>query len=160
MRPPEACVLQVNDALWCHPKEAQNHSYRPFPAGGMISIRAAESLAIFKKKKENKSDVLSSMVTHTRNWCSAFNPSKCTHTAVSSEHTQQWVVNTCTRSSGQPLLQQPGSNWGFGALLKDTPVMVLRVERALVNHSPHQQSLPDRRFKPTTFGLQVQLSNH
>ncbi len=27
------------------------------------------------------------MVTHTRNWCSAFNPSKCTHTAVSSEHT-------------------------------------------------------------------------
>ncbi len=32
-------------------------------------------------------DVLSSTVTHTRNWCSAFNPSKCTHTAVSSEHT-------------------------------------------------------------------------
>ncbi len=27
-----------------------------------------------------------SMVTHTRNWSSAFNPSKCTHTA-SSEHT-------------------------------------------------------------------------
>ncbi len=32
-------------------------------------------------------DVLSSMVTHIRNWSSAFNPSKCTHTAVSSEHT-------------------------------------------------------------------------
>ncbi len=27
------------------------------------------------------------MVTHTQNWSSAFNPSKCTHTAVSSEHT-------------------------------------------------------------------------
>ncbi len=27
------------------------------------------------------------MVTHTRNWSSAFNPSKCTHRAVSSEHT-------------------------------------------------------------------------
>ncbi len=27
------------------------------------------------------------MVTHTQNWCSAFNPSKCTHTVVSSEHT-------------------------------------------------------------------------
>ncbi len=27
------------------------------------------------------------MVTHTRNWSSAFNPSKCTHTAVSIEHT-------------------------------------------------------------------------
>ncbi len=32
-------------------------------------------------------DILSSMMTHTRNWSSAFNPSKCTHTAVSSEHT-------------------------------------------------------------------------
>ncbi len=36
------------------------------------------------------------MVTHTRNWCSAFNPSKCTHT-----HTQQWVVNThCEHAPG------------------------------------------------------------
>ncbi len=39
MRPPE--VLQVNDTLWCHPKEAQNHSHGPFPglcpAGGMTS---------------------------------------------------------------------------------------------------------------------------
>ncbi len=32
------------------------------------------------------------MVTHTRNWSFAFNPSKCTHTAVSSEHTH--TVNT------------------------------------------------------------------
>uniref|UniRef100_A0A8C1QWV1 L3MBTL histone methyl-lysine binding protein 4 n=1 Tax=Cyprinus carpio TaxID=7962 RepID=A0A8C1QWV1_CYPCA len=37
------------------------------------------------------------MVTHTRNWCSAFNPSKCTHTAVRSEHTvnthpEQWAA--------------------------------------------------------------------
>jgi len=29
-----------------------------------------------------KSWHLPSMVTHTRNWCFAFNPSKCTHTAV------------------------------------------------------------------------------
>ncbi len=36
------------------------------------------------------------------NVCSAFNPSKCTHT---------W-------SSGQPTLRRPGSSWGFGALLK------------------------------------------
>ncbi len=39
------------------------------------------------------------MVTHTRNWSSAFNPSKYTHTAVSSEHThcehappEQWAA--------------------------------------------------------------------
>ncbi len=43
------------------------------------------------------SDVWPSMVTHTRNLCSAFNPSKCTHTAVNT-HTP-W---THTRSSGQP----------------------------------------------------------
>ncbi len=56
MRPPEACVLQVNDVLWCHPKEVPNHSHGPLPglcpAGGMtsrISIPTAESLAIFKK---------------------------------------------------------------------------------------------------------------
>ncbi len=49
--PPEACILQVNDALWCHPKEVPNHSHDLFldwcndlP----ISIRTAESLAIFK----------------------------------------------------------------------------------------------------------------
>ncbi len=70
------------------------------------------------------------------------------HLTHPSAHTQQWVVN------------MQGSNRGFGALLKGTSVVVLRVERALVNHYPHQQSLPDLRFEPTTFGLQVQLSNH
>ncbi len=70
-----------------------------------------------------------SMVTHTRNLCSVFNLSK---------------VNTHTRSSGQPfMLRRPGS-WEFGVLLKSTSVQVLRVERALDIHSPHQQFLPAR----------------
>ncbi len=63
---------------------------------------------------------------------SAFNPSKCTHTVVSSEqtnththththsvntHPEQWAANAAA----------PGNSWGFGALLKDlTSVMVLR----------------------------------
>ncbi len=66
-----------------------------------------------------------SMVTHTRNLCSAFNPSKV-HTH-SSEHTHTpW---THTRSSGQPfMLRRPGSSWGFGALFKGTSVVVLRVK--------------------------------
>ncbi len=51
---------------------------------------------------------------------------KCTHTP--------W---THTRSSGQSfMLRRPGSSWGFGALLKGTSVMVLRVERVLYIHSP------------------------
>ncbi len=60
------------------------------------------------------------------------------------------------------MLQRPGSSWGFGALLKDTSVVVLKEERALVIHSPTNnqvQSLPDLRFEPTTFGLRVRLSN-
>ncbi len=40
------------------------------------------------------------------------------------------------------MLWCPGSSWGFGALLKDTSVVVLRVERALYIHSPHLQFLP------------------
>ncbi len=32
------------------------------------------------------------MVTHTRNLCSAFNPSKCTHTVVDI-HLEQWAAN-------------------------------------------------------------------
>ncbi len=79
------------------------------------------------------------------------------HLTHPSAHTQQW---THTRSSGQLLLQRPGSNWGFGALLKGTSVMVLKVERVPFIHNPHFQSLPDLRLEPATFGLQVWLSNH
>ncbi len=42
------------------------------------------------------------------------------------------------------MLRRPGSSWGFGALLKSTSVVVLRVERALYIHSPHLQFLPAR----------------
>ncbi len=97
------------------------------------------------------SDVWPSMFMHTRNLCSAFNPSKCTH---STEHThpEQWAAI---------LLRGPRSSWGFHGLLKSlTTVMVLKVERALVIHSPHRQFLPDLRLKPATFGLKVWLSNH
>ncbi len=59
-------------------------------------------------------------------------PSKSTHTEVNT-HTP-W---THTRSGGQTfMLRRPGSSWGFGALLKGTSVVVLRVERGLYIHSP------------------------
>ncbi len=55
LRPPEACVLQVNAVLWCHPKGTKSLSrtfswtvpswWNDLP----ISILTAESLAIFKK---------------------------------------------------------------------------------------------------------------
>ncbi len=91
-----------------------------------------------------------SMATHTLNLCSAFNPSKCTHTPWTHTHTHTAVnththtavnththtavnthTHTHTRSSGQPMLRRPGSSRGFGALLKGlTSVVVLRLERA------------------------------
>ncbi len=84
------------------------------------------------------------MVTHTRNYCSAFIPSKVhTHIHTHREHTS---------GSGQPfMLRSPGSSWGFSALLKGTSVVVLRVENAPVIHSPHRQSLPVLKLEPATF---------
>ncbi len=79
-----------------------------------------------KRKRGKGSGVWPSMVTHTRNLSSAFNPSKCTLTAVNT-HPEQWAA----------ILRRPGSSWGIGALLKGlTSVVVLKVERALVIHSP------------------------
>ncbi len=75
---------------------------------------------------------------------------KCIHTAVNTH--KPW---THTRSSGQPLmLRHPGSSWGFGALLKGTSVVVLRVERALYIHSPHLQFLPARDSNPQPLGYE------
>ncbi len=66
------------------------------------------------------------MVTHTRNLCSAFTPSKCAHTHTHTHTPEQWAANAAA----------PGEQLGFGALLKDTSVVVLKVERALYIHSP------------------------
>ncbi len=72
------------------------------------------------------------------------------HLPIQSAHTQQWThthtVNTHPEQWAAIffMLRRPGSSWGFGALLKGTSVVVLKVERALYIHSPHLQSLPAR----------------
>ncbi len=76
----------------------------------------------------------------------------------SSEHTHTpW---THTRSSGQPfMLRRLGSSWGFGALLKGSSVVVLKVERA--GHSLPPPTIPaGPRLELTTFQLRVWLTNH
>ncbi len=79
-------------------------------------------------------DIQPSMVTHTQISCSAFtHPSAHTHR----EHTHGAVGSHLCGGAA-------GSSWGFGALLKGTSVVVLKVGRALYIHSPHLQSLPDR----------------
>ncbi len=74
------------------------------------------------------------------------------HTHTVNTHPEQWAAIF--------LLRRPGSSWGFGALLKGTSVVVLKVERALYIHSPHLQFLSDLRLEPVTFGLRVRLSIH
>ncbi len=98
-------------------------------------------LIILRTKSE--SDIQPSMVTHTPNSCSAFNPSKV-HTH-SSEHTH--TVNTHPEQWTVIYAAAPGSSWGFGALLKGTSVRVLRVEISL----PHRQSLLDRDLNSQPF---------
>ncbi len=116
----------------------------------VLFLNDIHSNKLINNKGKGGSGVWPSMVTHTWNLFSAFNPSKCTLTAVNT-HLEQWAA----------ILRRPGSSWGIGALLKGlTSVVVLKVERALVIHSPHRQSLPDLGIEPATFGLQVQLSNH
>ncbi len=68
-----------------------------------------------------------------------------THTHT---HTHTHTVNSHTHREHTPgavepfMLWRPESSWGFGALLKGTSVVVLRVEKALYIHSPHLQFLP------------------
>ncbi len=78
---------------------------------------------------------------------------KCTHTAVNT-HTP-W---THTRSSPEQwaaiYAAAPGEQLGFGALLKGTSVVVLKVERVLYIHSPHLQFLPARDSNPWPLGYE------
>ncbi len=66
-----------------------------------VSLHSKSNVIIYKysakystKGKRKGCDVWPSMVTHTLNLCSAFNPSKCTHThtAVSNEQTHMFVI--------------------------------------------------------------------
>ncbi len=87
------------------------------------------------------------MVTHTRNSCSAFIPSKV-HTH-SSEHTPGAVAAIYAAAPGEQL-----------GVLKGTSVVLLKVERALDIHSPHLQFLPARDSNSQPLDYDVRLSNH
>ncbi len=126
--------------------------WQQFVSGSTLMVLSQVVTAVSHWTEENFKvtwrDMWPSMVTHTRNLCSAFNPSKV-HTQTVNTHTP-W---THTRSSGQPfMLRCPGSSWGFSLLKGLTSVVVLKVERALDIHSPHLQFLPDPRLEPATSG--------
>ncbi len=90
------------------------------------------------------------MVTHTRNLCSAFIPSKVSR-SIQSTHPEQWAAIYAAA---------PGEQLGFGALLKGTSVVVLKVEES-AGHSLPPPTIPaGPRLELTSFGLRVRLSNH
>ncbi len=90
-----------------------------------------------------------SMVTHTRNLSSAFNPPKCTH---SSEHTPGAVGSH---------VAAPGEQLGDRCLAQGSHLSRGIEGGESTGYSlPHQQSLLDLGLEPATFGLQVRLSNH
>ncbi len=92
-------------------------------------------------KKWKWRDIRPSMVTHTRNLCSAINPSKVhthssEHTHTVNTHPEQWAAILCCGARGAVGGSVPCS--------RATSVVVLRVERVLYIHSPHLQFLPAR----------------
>ncbi len=90
------------------------------------------------------------MVTHTRNLSSAFNPSKCTLTAVT--HTPGAVGSH---------IAAPGEQLGDRCLAQGS-----HLSRGIEGGERTCYSLPPPTIpagpgnRPATFGLQVQLSNH
>ncbi len=102
-------------------------------------------------------DIQPSMVTHTRNSCSAFNPSNMhTHTAVNT-HTP-W---THTRSSGQPFYAAaPGEQLGVRCLAQGHLSRGIEGGESAVHSLPPPTIPAGPRLEPATFGLRVRLSNH
>ncbi len=99
------------------------------------------------------------MVTHTRNWCSAFNPSKCTHTAVSSEQTPTHTVNTHPEQWAATA-PAPGEQLGVRCLAQGHLSHGIEGGESAV-HSQSPPSIPaGAGIEPATFRLQARLSNH
>ncbi len=85
------------------------------------------------------SDMWPSMLTHTRNSCSAFtHPSA--HTAV---NTHTHTVNTHPEQWAAIYAAAHGEQLGVRCLAQGQLAVVLKVERPLDIHSPHRQFLPD-----------------
>ncbi len=90
------------------------------------------------------------MVTHTRNLCSAFIPSKV-HTH-SSENTH--TVDTHQEQWAAIYAAVPGEQLGVRCLAQEHLSHGIEVDRALVIHAPPLQSLPDLRLETATFGYE------
>ncbi len=102
------------------------------------------------------SDVWPIIVTHTRNLCSAFNPSKWTHTHIHThththhEHTPRAVGSQCCGAWGAVGVRCLAQGYHLSRGIED---------RETAGHSLLPPTVPaGPETQPTTFGLQVRLS--
>ncbi len=113
---------------------------------------------VSESEKWSESDIRPSMVTHTRNSCSAFNPSKV-HTH-SSEHTHTHTVNTHPEQWAAIYAAAPGEQLGVRCLAQG------QLSRGIEGGESAGHSLPPPTIPAgpglelATFGLRVRLSNH
>ncbi len=97
-----------------------------------------------------------SMVTHTQNLCSAFNPSKVrTH---SSEHTH--TVNTHPEQWAAIYAAAPGEQLGVRCLAEGHLSRGIEGEESAVHSLPPPTIPAGPRLELATFRLRVRLSNH
>ncbi len=101
-------------------------------------------------------DIRPSMVTHTRNLCSAINPSKV-HTH-SSEHT--YTVNTHPEQWAVVYAAAPGEQLGVWCLAQGHLSRGIEGGESAVHSLPPPTIPAGPRLKLATFGLRVWLSNH
>ncbi len=97
------------------------------------------------------------MVTHTRNLCSAFNPSKCTHTAASSEHTH---CEHAPGAVGSHCSSARGAIGGSVPCSRAPQSWYWRWRECCSFTIPTFNPCRTCDSNPQPFGLQVWLSNH
>ncbi len=73
---------------------------------------------------------------------------------IQSAHTQQWKHTHTMNTNPEQWAAIYSEQLWFGALLKGTSVVVLRVEKALYIHSPHLKFLAVRYSNPQPLGYE------
>ncbi len=116
-----------------------------------------------KKWKRKWCDIRPNMVTHTRNLCSAINPSKVhthssehthtvnTHTPWTHTHPEQWAAIYAAA---------PGEQLGVRCLAQGHLSRGIEGGESAVHSLPPPTIPAGPRFEPAAFGLRVWLSNH
>ncbi len=115
----------------------------------MILLNGNKEVQWFKLKKWR--DIWPSMVTHTRNLCSAFNPSKVHIHSSEHTHPEQWAAIYAAA---------PGEQLGVWFLAQRILSHGIEEEESAAHSLPPPTIPAGPRLELATFRLQVQLANY